>query len=90
MCDGLRGDGQRQSQKADERDGGEHEAVFAASTAELPADDDLKSVMDEKRQKTGGGKDDAALQKFRFIHARWLWVFVEMVSSEACGEKEQT
>ena len=61
--DRLCGDGQRQSEKTNESDGGEDEAVFAGFAAELPADDDLKDIMNKRGQKADRGKNDAALQK---------------------------
>ena len=63
MRDGLRGDGQRNSEKANERDGGENQAVFACTAAQLRADDNLKGIMNKQRQKTDNGKNDAARQQ---------------------------
>ena len=60
--DRLAGDGQRQAEKPDEGNGAVHQPEFARSLAQLPADDHLKAVMDERGQKAGGGKDDSALQ----------------------------
>jgi len=61
--DCLGGYGQWQSEKTNKSDGGEGEAVFAGFAAELPADDDLKDIMDQGGQKTDCGKYDAALQQ---------------------------
>jgi hypothetical protein len=45
--------------------------------------------MNQERQKTDRRKNDAALQKFMFIHARVvLWVFTASVSSEACRKNK--
>ena len=44
--DCLCGYSQRQSEKTNESNGGEGEAVFAGFAAELPADNDLKDLMD--------------------------------------------
>jgi hypothetical protein len=59
MGDRLAGNRERQAEKTDKCDGAVKETEFTGVHGQLPADDHLKKVMDNRGEKADGGKDYA-------------------------------